>query len=151
MKKIFLFSSLLLLFSQCCNDNLSRSLSFYNNSDSPICYYMPWKHGIFYPDTILPEKNPSPYQFNKEFHFSFGEGNFNENTLFAMFPTDTMSIFIFDPNTLAKYDWAIIRDKYKILIRYDLSHQDLKMLDWRIYYPPTEAMKDMKMYTPPVQ
>jgi len=146
MTKIFLFSSLLLLFSQCSNSDLSRSFSLYNNSDNPISYYMPWKNGIFYPDTILPENNPNPHKFNKEYHFSFGEGNFHENALFAMFPTDTMSIFFFDPDTLAKYEWETIRQEYKILVRYDLSHNDLKKLNWRIYYPPTEEMKDMKMY-----
>lgn len=107
---------------------------------------MPWKHGIFYPDTILPEMNPYPYKFDKEYHFSFGEGNFDENALFELFPTDTMSIFFFDPDTLAKYNWETIREDYKILVRYDLSHNDLKKLGWCIYYPPTEVMKGMKMY-----
>ncbi len=148
MTKIFLFSSLLLLFSQCCNDGLARYIDLYNNSNNPISYYMPWKHGIFYPDTILPEKNPNPWTFNKGYSIHFGEGNFHENALFAMFPTDTMSVFFFAPDTLAKYDWETIRQEYKILVRYDLSHNDLKKLNWRIYYPPTEAMKDMKMYPP---
>ena len=148
MKKIFLFSSLLLLFSQCRDDGLSRSFGLYNNSGSPISFYMPWRHDIFYPDTILPEKNPNPHTFNERMIFSFGEGRFHENALFAMFPTDTMSIFFFDPDTLAKYDWEIIRQEYKILVRYDLSHNDLRKLNWNIYYPPTEAMKDMKMFPP---
>jgi hypothetical protein len=107
---------------------------------------MPWKNGIFYPDTILPELNPNPYEFNNEYHFSFGEGNFNENTLFDMFSVDTLSIFFFEPDTIAKYNWATVREDYKILVRYDLSYSDLKQLDWCIYYPPTEEMKDMKIF-----
>ncbi|WP_291529407.1 hypothetical protein [Bacteroides sp. UBA939] len=148
MKKIFL-SSLLLLFSQCKDDGLARYIDFYNNSDKPICYYMPWEDGVFYPDTILPNIIPMPYKpfpFNKYSNANFGNPGPNENTLFAMFPTDTMSIFFFDPDTLAKYEWETIRQDYKILVRYDLSHNDLKALDWRIYYPPTEKMKNMKMY-----
>lgn len=109
---------------------------------------MPWVYDIFYPDTTLPEKNPIPHKFNKEYHFSFGEGNVHENTLFALFPTDTMSVFFFDPDTLEKYEWEIIRKDYKILVRYDLSHPDLKLLKWCIFYPPTETMKKMKMYPP---
>jgi hypothetical protein len=146
MTKIFLFSSLLLLFSQCkLGYDGGRYMDFYNNSGKPICYSMLWEFGILYPDTILPEKNPNPYKFDKERHFSLA---YNENDLFAKFPTDTMSIFFFDPDTLAKYEWETIREEYKILVRYDLSHNDLRKLNWRIYYPPTEAMKDMKMYPP---
>jgi hypothetical protein len=148
MKKFFLFSSLLLLFFQCRDDGLARYIDFYNNSGKPVCYYMPWKYGTFYPDTILPEKNPEPYKFNKEWHFNFGNPGMNENQLFATFPTDTLSVFFFDPDTLAKYEWETIRKEYKVLVRYDFSHADLKRLEWRIYYPPTEAMKDIKMYPP---
>jgi len=146
MTKIFLFSSLLLLFSQCqLGYDGGRYMDFYNNSDKPIYYSMPWEYGILYPDTTLPKKNPKSYKINKEWHFSLA---YNENALFAMFPTDTMSIFFFDPDTLAKYDWKIIREEYKILVRYDFSHNDLKKLNWRIDYPPTEAMQDMKMFPP---
>lgn len=148
MKKIFIFSNLLLLFTQCCNDNLGRYIDFYNNSGSPVCYYMPWTNGIFYPDTILPEKNPEPYQFNKQWAYNFGNPGMNENQLFEYMSVDTMSIFFFDPDTLAKYEWKIIREEYKILIRYDFSHADLRQLNWRIDYPPTKQMKDMKMFPP---
>jgi hypothetical protein len=122
-----------------------RRMSIYNNSGKPICYEMLWKKGIFYPDTILPENNTNPHPINKEWHFSLA---YTENTLFATFPTDTMSIFFFDPDTLAKYDWQIIRSDYKILVRYDFSHNDLNMLNWCIYYPPIEEMRNMKMYPP---
>ena len=148
MKKIFLFSALLLLFSQCRYDNLSRYFDFYNNSGKPVCYEMPWIHNVFYPDTILPKKNPNPWQFDKRYSYHFGDLGYTEDDLFAMFPTDTLSIFFFDPDTLAKYDWETIRQEYKILVRYDFSHNDLKNLNWRIDYPPTEAMENMKMYPP---
>lgn len=151
MTRLFLFSSLLLLFFQCKDDGLARYIDFYNNSDKPICCYMPWQDGVFYPDTLLPDITPTPYKpypFNKRWSVNFGSPGPNENQLFAMFPTDMMSIFFFDPDTLAKYEWATIRQEYKILVRYDLSHNDLKKLNWCIYYPPTEAMKEMKMYPP---
>jgi hypothetical protein len=116
-----------------------------------VCCYIPWEDGVFYPDTLLPDiipKSYKPYPFNKRWSVNFGNPGPNENQLFAKFPTDTMSIFFFDPDTLAKYDWQIIREEYKILVRYDFSQNDLKLLKWCIYYPPTEAMKDMKMYPP---
>jgi hypothetical protein len=150
MKRFFLFSSLLLLF-QCKNDDLARYIDLYNNSGSPISYYLPWEDSVFYPDTTLPDITSTlykPYMFKKQWSVNFGSPGPNENQLFAMFPTDTLSIFFFDPDTLLKYDWRIIREEYKILVRYDLSHSDLKKLNWRIDYPPTEAMKDVKMYPP---
>ncbi|MDL2224545.1 hypothetical protein LJB92_04445 [Bacteroidales bacterium OttesenSCG-928-M06] len=147
MKKTFLLGSLL-LFSQCINDHLSRGFDLYNNSGKPISYYMPRVRYISYPDTTLPLKSPNPYMFNKEWHFSFGDIGYHENDFFEGMETDTISIFFFDPDTLAAYDWSIIRNEYKILVRYDLSHSDLRYLEWEIYYPPTEKMKDIKMFPP---
>jgi hypothetical protein len=68
-------------------------------------------------------------------------------------PSDTLSIYYFHPDTLAKYTWEEIRQGYKILRRYDLSIEDIRKLKDKngvpeISYPPTEAMKDMKMYPP---
>ena len=102
MKKIFLFSCIILLFSQCVFNLEGKwhSIDFYNKSGKPICYLLSLNYFLFYPDT------------------------------------------------LAKYDWETIRKDYKILIRYDLSRQDLKKLDWCFYYPPTEEMKGMKMFPP---
>ena len=146
MTKILLFSGFLLSLSQCTfGYDGGRYMSFYNNSGKPVCYSMPWTRVIYYPDTTLPEKNPYPYKINKEWHSSLA---LSENAIFALFPTDTMSIFFFDPDTLAKYDWSIIREEYKILVRYDLSHDNLRELKWCVCYPPTEAMQNMKMYPP---
>ena len=141
MKNMIILIFLLLFTAQCRTDSPTY-FDLYNNSGAPVCYYMPWKHGFFYPDTTLPKKNPNPYQFDKEWHFS------REGNIFAALPTDTLSVFFFSPDTLAKYEWATIRQEYKILVRYDLSHNDLKRLNWRIDYPPTEAIKNIKMWPP---
>ncbi|MCC8145529.1 MAG: hypothetical protein LIO93_03625 [Bacteroidales bacterium] len=152
MKKILVYCSLInfLLYTSCFSedDNLSRSLRLYNTSETSISYSMLWQIGIFYPDTVLPIKNPNPIKFEKERNVGFGELGFNENDLFTIFPTDTLSIFFFNPDTLAKYDWEIIKNEYKILARYDLSHKDLKQLNWSVPYPPSETMKYMKVYLP---
>ena len=144
--KILFLGLLISLVYQCKNMELSRSIWLHNNSDKAVSYYIPSSIGIYYPDTILPEKNPKPWRFEKQYTYTFGTSGFTENELFNQFPTDTLSIFFFDPNTLAKYNWEIIRKSYKILIRYDLSHNDLKKLDWRVNYPPIGAMRGMKMY-----
>jgi hypothetical protein len=56
-------------------------------------------------------------------------------------------------DTLNKYPWETIRQEYNILVRYDLSLQDMNMLrnrngDTEIQYPPDSRMRDMKMYPP---
>lgn len=68
-------------------------------------------------------------------------------------PLDTFSLFLFDTDTLMHYSLEEIITEYKILQRYDLSSDDMiKLLDGQkrviIPYPPTEVMKDMKMYPP---
>ena len=63
-----------------------------------------------------------------------------------LIPSDTMMIYIFDAEVLETEEWSDVIHDYKVLIRYDLSQNDLKYLDWKVTYPPTEAMKDMKMY-----
>ncbi len=48
------------------------------------------------------------------------------------------------------YDWDALKadtlNNYKVTQRYDLSLSDLDRLGWTITYPPTEAMKDVKMW-----
>ena len=44
--------------------------------------------------------------------------------------------------------WETVREDYIILQRYDLSIAELEKLNWTIYYPPAEAMKDIYMYPP---
>ena len=58
------------------------------------------------------------------------------------------SVFIFSYDTVKKKGWEGIRDDYDILVRYDLTYDDLKLLKDTIPFPPTDVMKDMKMYPP---
>ena len=61
---------------------------------------------------------------------------------------DTLSLFIFDADTFNNYSWEEIQSGYKVLQRYDLSPEDLRVLSKKITYPPDERMKNMKMYPP---
>ena len=63
-------------------------------------------------------------------------------------PVNTWCLFIFDADTFNIYSWEEIKNGYKILQRYDINDEDLKALKYNITYPPTEAMKNMKMYPP---
>jgi len=59
-----------------------------------------------------------------------------------------MSIYLFDAETVDNIPWETIREEYKVLKRYDLNLEDIQFLDYEISYPPTEQMKDMRMYPP---
>ncbi len=51
-------------------------------------------------------------------------------------------------DTLLSHSWKEIRNGYKILVRYDLSAEDLESLKGKIYYPPTTAMRNIHMFPP---
>ena len=61
---------------------------------------------------------------------------------------DMMHFFLFDADTFETYSWQELRDGNKILQRYDLKGKDIKRLNYTVPYPPTEAMRDIKMYPP---
>src|SRR5690606_31507629 len=106
--------------------------------------------GTMYPDTILwgngiigyPTKI---YPHNKQYFDELrGKGGVED----IQYLGDTLSFVIFDIDTLEKYSWDIVKKNYMVLQRHDLSIYDLQKLDYTLYYPPNEAMRNMKMYPP---
>lgn len=61
---------------------------------------------------------------------------------------DTLLIFVFNADTLDTYGWDYVREHYKVLQRYDLSLEDLQDLNFRLCFPPSEAMKHIHMWPP---
>jgi len=64
------------------------------------------------------------------------------------FPAGYYSVFILSYETYLEKGWEGIRDDYDILVRYDLTYDNLEALNDTIPFPPSEAMKDMKMWPP---
>jgi hypothetical protein len=110
--------------------------------------------GVVYPDTtlsILKENIDRPT--NPGEIYRSGISNISYERWIASFPNDTVSIYIFNQDTLDTCPWEEIQRDYKILRRYDLSIENIQQLENSngipvIPYPPTAAMKDMKMYPP---
>ena len=99
-----------------------------------------------YPDTTIQQDSVmAMVTFNKKLEVWRSP---NREKLIKSLPSDTLSIFIFHVDILNRYTWEDIRQNYRILKRYDLSLKDLQKLDYTVPYPPTEMMKDMKMYPP---
>lgn len=116
-----------------------------NHSNHEISSYSSKSYGIpNYPDTTIVETNFrwSVYP-GKSIDFS---STFPWEELIS--DGDTLSIFIFHTDTLKSNTWESIIDKYKVLKRYDLSIEDIHILDYDIPYPPSEKMRNMRMYPP---
>lgn len=114
--------------------------------------YWPWYTSIDYLDTVVnivdPRKNPvltkvEPKSKNPEtmFKMSSYESGFGKSF-------DTLIVFTFDADTLDYYGWDTVCANYKVLQRYDLSLEDLQDLDFRLCFPPSEAMRNIHMWPP---
>ncbi|MCC8145528.1 MAG: hypothetical protein LIO93_03620 [Bacteroidales bacterium] len=139
-----------------CPDIYDRDTQIYfeNKSDVSIFIHYPLigMQGGIYPDTTL-SFNYSGYSIKPNAYVYGGISNTTIENWILSFPKDTVSIFIFDKDTLDKYSWKTIQQHYKILKRYDLSLDDFNKLSDKngvpiITYPPTELMKDIKMFPP---
>jgi hypothetical protein len=111
------------------------------------------KRGVLFPDTLLPATRTFeviPVRPGGRFVL---QNSINWERVISQLPKDTLSVFFFHTDTLNKYAWEEIRDRYMILRRYDLSLDDFRKLQNRfgipeIPFPPDERMRDMRMFPP---
>jgi len=145
---LLVISTFILLGSQCKKDRIH--LVMVNNTEHSVYCYInnSWPGvGPTYPDTTLWGRTTHGYELIKPkskqiFENLLGKGG--KDTFKHL--GDTLSFVIIDADTIAAYSWDIINKEYKIRQRYDLSFHDLQKLNYTLYYPPTEAMRDMKMW-----
>jgi len=149
MKKMFnlvvLFMCLFIL-AACPEMGYKNLVQIKNNSEHNITTYVsvvPRINGAsLYPDTVLPSaKVGIEISKNQEETYSYNYQYFENKN-------DTLCFFIWDTDTANVVSWDLIQSKYHILQRYDISKMDLESLHWKLTYPPTEAMKYIKMYPP---
>ncbi len=156
MKKIFVVIFLLGILQGCIlytdylyglrmNNNSSNKVvaGFTFDTNEIYCY------GSLYPDTLLPDNKTSiflePIEIDEERSIYSSECSYDR---WFDSNSDKISIFVFDQDTLNKYSWTEVKESYNILIRYDLTYDDIEKLDYTIPYPPTEEMKEMQIYRP---
>ena len=126
-----------------------------NNDETTVYYYFSLNPldktcfgGGIYPDTTLIQVEKKclmtrKIEDNNKYHsYDWSIDYLVKNKL----SKDTLSIFFFSVKTVENYSWEEIRQDYKILRRYDLSIQDLQKLGYKIPYPPTETMSNMRMF-----
>ena len=146
MRSTLIFSCLFIIFlitvcSECDHfpgDSRYR-LFLKNNAQYAVCYYLAFGDGYAttaYPDTSLPENNVFIHEVIKPNEKSIiYDSGLSWQECFKLLPADTLSVFIFNTDTLNIYPWEEIRANYKILKRYDLSYHDLKQMNWTVSYP----------------
>lgn len=148
--KTFIYLIACLLVSQC--GETFHMIRIRNNSENKVSFFSAFPHSYLhaYPDTTLHKENDVFVSFGDIMPFAGTStgGSRSWESKFEEIPSDTLSFYFFHSDTLAKYPWEEIRKDYKVLKRYDLSIEDIQMLDYEITYPPTMAMKDIKMYPP---
>ena len=165
MKKlayIFYCISLLSTIYSCTYDTDTEyrhyHIQFKNNTETTI-----WiDRSRYYPDTAIalytrdprvdknsavsPLENSTSALWSRSFYESAFGIKIYENGDTVGF--DTLIVFVFNDDTLARYGWQTVRENYLVHQRYDLSLDDLRRLNWQLYFPPKESMRDIKMWPP---
>jgi hypothetical protein len=104
-----------------------------------------------YPDTMLSHDffftTIEPGETVSDAITNWGRNN-TMRALYEALPSDTICYFFIDADTIAHYGRINVCDDYRILVRYDLSVDDVEVLQETIPYPPSPAMRYMKMYPP---
>lgn len=134
--------------SQCDPMEKRYPIMIKNNAEYSIGFYMALvrQEGTSYPDTLLPINNKYiVYNIlsNTKFYEDF---SVELKYIFDELPKDTLSVFIFNQDTLNTNSWETIRHDYKILKRYDLSLQDLEMLNYEVPFPPSQKLANIKQF-----
>lgn len=153
MKKIIVLILAILSLSSCRDfwgALVGREYGIYVRNDTQRNIYV---YGSYtQKDTLLPETKPRASLVNPSSSYEIGfPGEFimseYKNWRANLSENDTVRIFVFD-NVLFEYtDWKVIRESYSVLVRYDLTAKDMDAIKY-ISYPPSEAMKDVKMWPP---
>jgi len=91
-------------------------------------------HMSIYPDTLLPPLKPFLIRVNSN-DYNYLDHSFKWEDVVSELPSDTLSIYIFDSDTVDIVPWPTVKSKYLVLKRYDLSLEDLKGMNWIITYP----------------
>ena len=163
----FIFSSCCSGFALCMDtEPVPDYIYIKNASNDSVFVYMALGIGpeypTLYPDTTLPPyliiKNARIGKERKDLFITDYLPVLPPNTTGEVWPTDyekiaewepdTMSIFIISKNAVDKYGWEDVRENYRILERYDLSTDEVILMNYTIPYPPQPFMRNMKMYPP---
>lgn len=105
-----------------------------NNSGSSVYFYIP-NVNFQYPDTALPNIRPNLKKvLPSDYYIEFLESP-DENSYFDHLPANTLSVYFFDASVFENLPWDSIKANYNVLIRMDLSVEDIQSSDLTVAYP----------------
>ena len=138
------------------SENCHTSIIFSNNSEKNLRVRELFGHSIHYPDPLDITKFSYTAEWEKCKINSGEQSNTRatnrtgcyEDTFKSENYSDMVYVYVFDAAIVENTAWDVVARDYLVLKRYDLTLADLQRLDWKITYPPTEAMKDVKQYPP---
>jgi hypothetical protein len=87
-----------------------------------------------YPDTLLPYKKPGNEIISPNNRNNLISSHKWEDVISSL-PSDTLSIYFLDADTVNICGWEEVAKDYKVLKRYDFSVDDLKNMNWTVTYP----------------
>jgi hypothetical protein len=123
-----------------------------NHSNKDLGVYLALGICSAYPDTVFPADcldNTIAGASAFSTDVIYQSGSVKRESIFKGLPNDTLSVFIFNMDDLTQNSSCDdLTYGKRLLQRYDMSLEDMKGLGSKVPYPPTEAMKNMKMYPP---
>ena len=134
MKRLF-YTICFMLFLTSCEIFLDVKyvLCIENKGDSNVCFLLNYN----YPDTSLPQSKKYLRTLPVDRWERLATSDKKWKKSFSKrFPSDTLHIFFFDPDTIKAYDWKTIVSDYKVMESRMYSRQDLEDFGWdTIIYP----------------
>lgn len=135
-------------------EHLGRTIvDFQNNAEYEISVYSilipPYSlHTIIYPDTNLPFAIPRVVDVKAGDYQTIYDSRTNLEDFYKEYSTDTISLFVFSTELMHTAGWDSIRNFYAVLQRYDISLNDFRSMFYHPTFPPTEEMRNIKMWPP---
>ena len=128
------------------SDDKHHFIHFYNSADYDIFVQQSYD----YPDTSSygGDVTTPGWNLKVESHHSNNDAIWSRGTYESKLREDTLIIFVFNADTLSTYGWNYVKDHNIVTQRYYLSLSDLNNLKWCLSFPPTEEMRDIKMWPP---
>ena len=143
MRKTILITFVLLTFFGCKEEfDPYHCIYIKNKSNDTIYYYC---NLISYPDTVA--KTFSVNILKPEYDYDIAPEKKRLGGCLEEY-NDTIMIYIYNNETLKKHTLQEIYENHMVAARYDLSIDDVRNLNYKIPYPPTEDMSEMKIYIP---
>ena len=140
MRQLSIASILLaLILLEGCELFMEKWYYIYVRNDSKRDIYVVSADGLAsvdpYPDTLLPNSQPHLDLIKPNTHIKLVSSRKWEDRINNLIPSDTLSIYLFDADTVNICGWEEVAKDYKILKRYDLSVDDLVRMNWTVTYP----------------